>query len=653
MHLREKSLSGSSTLTFRYVALTARCFLVPLLLAILMLAQAASSQIVPTPARSLNDPFGTDDSISDINPDMATDGAGNWVAVWESTINLDSTLTPDGDLVTAHSADNGQTWSAPALLSFYGDSDEDDVYTDEFARISTDSDGTWITVWVTQHDMGGTKGNDEDVVYSRSTDNGETWSAPAVLNSNGLVDSGSLDFEPKIASSGEGDWVAIWKSNYNLDGSGTDNDVFVSHSEDDGFTWSDAHVLNSTAFEDETSDDSGVFLAYDDIGTYMATWRSNYNLDGSIGTDFDIFYSRSVDGGVTWSDVDVLNSYASIDTPAADGNALAIPDGTGGWVAVWTSTYNLDGISIIGNDSDIFVSRSIDDGLSWSAAEALNANAAIDDTANDLQPQLVYDDLGNWVTIWQSSFQLELEGFSDTDLFVSYSTDKGLTWTYPVYLNPTALVDGTSADGVARIFPDKRGDWLVLWRSNYSLQGASSTDTDILITSFKLDSTLTASTVLAGFYEADSGKNGELDASELRAAFDGSQSALSYLDINTNEVLTTAELQRQIETEKPVHNADQDGDMVIDISELLRIVQFFNARGVDCALDPDATEDGFIPNAGKGPGVVCPPHASDYDGGANGSISLSELLRAIQFYNVRGLVSCPSQAEDNFCAGQS
>ena len=47
------------------------------------------------------------------------------------------------------------------------------------------------------------------------------------------------------------------------------------------------------------------------------------------------------------------------------------------------------------------------------------------------------------------------------------------------------------------------------------------------------------------------------------------------------------------------------------------------------------------------------PHAADYDGGApDGVIDLSELLRVIQFFSTGGYNYCPQGGtEDGFCAG--
>lgn len=79
----------------------------------------------------------------------------------------------------------------------------------------------------------------------------------------------------------------------------------------------------------------------------------------------------------------------------------------------------------------------------------------------------------------------------------------------------------------------------------------------------------------------------------------------------------------------------------ITLSELLRLIQFYNTGQYHC--DPDG-EDNFAPGSGS---HGCPYHNTDYNP-ANWSISLSEILRMIQFYNSGGFSAC-DEGEDGFC----
>jgi len=91
------------------------------------------------------------------------------------------------------------------------------------------------------------------------------------------------------------------------------------------------------------------------------------------------------------------------------------------------------------------------------------------------------------------------------------------------------------------------------------------------------------------------------------------------------------------------HTADQSGSYSINLSELLRVIQFFNSGGYHCS---PTGEDGFDP----GDGVRdCTPHDSDYNP-QNWIIGLSELLRLIQLFNVGAYSPCPDLGtEDGFC----
>ncbi|MBI1318303.1 MAG: DUF5011 domain-containing protein [Candidatus Hydrogenedens sp.] len=96
-----------------------------------------------------------------------------------------------------------------------------------------------------------------------------------------------------------------------------------------------------------------------------------------------------------------------------------------------------------------------------------------------------------------------------------------------------------------------------------------------------------------------------------------------------------------------VHRADWNGDNILSLSEVLRIVQFYNVGSYGCDF---ATEDGY------GPGRtdhICTPHTADSGGAPSESspdwtISLAELLRVIQLFNALGFEYC-GEGEDGFC----
>jgi hypothetical protein len=97
------------------------------------------------------------------------------------------------------------------------------------------------------------------------------------------------------------------------------------------------------------------------------------------------------------------------------------------------------------------------------------------------------------------------------------------------------------------------------------------------------------------------------------------------------------------------HDADQNGDRLIGLGELLRVIQFYNSGGLHCADPPGTTEDGYVP--GPGANLACAAHSSDYNP-QNWAIALTELLRLIQFYNAPGYRDCAVEGtEDGYCPG--
>ncbi len=98
---------------------------------------------------------------------------------------------------------------------------------------------------------------------------------------------------------------------------------------------------------------------------------------------------------------------------------------------------------------------------------------------------------------------------------------------------------------------------------------------------------------------------------------------------------------------RPTHSADQDADNAIALSELLRIIQFYNSGGYQVSPIPAETEDGYMPGSGARQSTC--PHCSDY-APADWAINLSELLRLIQFYNSDGYHPC-AEGEDGYCPG--
>jgi hypothetical protein len=427
--------------------------------AVLLLAGLASAQEFSAPV-----PLNTNaqvDAGQDWDPKIATDGSGNWIAVW-TLWGSAGTYGADDDLVYSRSTDNGQTWSAPALLNSNGHSDSGG---DTEPDIATDRSGAWVVVWRSFDSLGGTVGTDADILWSRSTDNGASWTSPKAVNSNAAIDS-AHDANPRIASDEDGAWIVVWNS---AGAFGLDFEIALSRSTNSGTTWSAALNLSNTSDE---RDDTDPAIVTDNAGTWVAVWDSINQAGDSLGSDYDVRYSRSTNAGVTWSVPASLNSGASSDT-ADDFSADIETDGAGNWGTVWVQS-----AGTTGSDWDLRGSRSTNLGQTWSASQLVNTNGS-QDSGDEYAPRIVTDRSGNWLVVWWSSDDLEGTAGSDFDVLVTHSTNAGLGWTSPSPLNANANTDSGS-DRAPEIATDSLGHWVAVWRSDDTLGGTIGTDSDIL-----------------------------------------------------------------------------------------------------------------------------------------------------------------------------
>ncbi len=307
-------------------------------------------------------------------------------------------------------------------------------------RILTDGEGTWVAVWYSNKQTVDGLGSDYDIMMSRSVDNGVSWSPAAALNNNAATDVGD-DRIPDLAFDGNGTWHAVWHSNDSLGGLlGDDFDILIAHSFDAGASWTDPAPLNTNA----------VFDQYDDYRPHVATDSKGHCI--AVWGDDRIAISRSADYGMTWTPTITMNASTS---RAIRGEIIT--DGFGNWLIIWYANWG-------NNDVDAFIARSVDNGATWSVPAALNINAAVDD-GNDFVPQIATDRQGTWVAVWHSFSTLGGTIGNDNDILFARSLDNGVTWTYPEPLNQTAAVDGYDDDHVPHIVTDESGNWVVVWSS--------------------------------------------------------------------------------------------------------------------------------------------------------------------------------------------
>ena len=110
------------------------------------------------------------------------------------------------------------------------------------------------------------------------------WTDPSPLNNNAFSDS-AHDEHPRLATDGIGNWIVLWESVEDINGAGTDRDILVAHSNDDGFSWTDPTILSPDSAT-ENRGDAFPAIAVDDRGNWVTVWQS-----GTLAGDQDILGS--------------------------------------------------------------------------------------------------------------------------------------------------------------------------------------------------------------------------------------------------------------------------------------------------------------------------------------------------------------------------
>lgn len=271
-------------------------------------------------------------------PQVAMDGSGNAIAVWELPF-----ASPSIVQATRYSAGTG-TWSTPINLSAPGQSAGQ-------PQVAVDGSGNAIAVW--------TRSSDHTIQGVRYAAGTGTWGTAATLPGSG---SGSQ--YPQVAVDGSGNAIAVWIES---DGS---NAVIQSARYSAG-TWSAATTLSAPG------ENAGrPQVAINGSGNAVTVW---FRSDGST----DIIQSRLYSAGSgTWgaaTDLSAVGEYAHNPQVALDGNGNAI--------AVWV---RFDG------SNEITQTARYSAGLgNWSTPTDLSA------AGNDsYTPQVALDGGGNAIAVW-------------------------------------------------------------------------------------------------------------------------------------------------------------------------------------------------------------------------------------------------------------
>src|SRR5439155_537402 len=151
------------------------------------------------------------------------------------------------------------------------------------------------TIYVAWDNNNGNSNAHNQVLVSRSTDGGVTFSAPVVASGNPSGPQGVIGADPYVTPNGT--LHVAWKDADN-------NRIAESSSTDGGLAFGPVHTVATTKIPfdvDIPAEQSRGALMYPACGAVSDATLACSFTDGSLAGGTDVLVSRSTDGGATWS----------------------------------------------------------------------------------------------------------------------------------------------------------------------------------------------------------------------------------------------------------------------------------------------------------------------------------------------------------------
>lgn len=230
------------------------------------------------------------------DPVTIVDTAGNWYYLHLSNPAQGSWIDR---IVCQKSTDGGQTWNDGSYMGLNGSKAQDK----QWAVIDWTNNNMYVT-WTQFDDYGSSNVNDKSVIlFSKSTDEGETWSDALKINE---VDGNCIDSDettegavPAVGPNGEvfvawaGPAGLVFDRSLDQGETWLENDIFISDFPG-GWDYAIPGISRCNGLPITVCDLSGG----ENHGNIYVNWTDQRN-----GTDdTDVWIVRSEDGGDTWTD---------------------------------------------------------------------------------------------------------------------------------------------------------------------------------------------------------------------------------------------------------------------------------------------------------------------------------------------------------------
>lgn len=473
--------------------------------------------------------------------------------------------------------------------------------------------GTWLHVWL-----------DSAGHVSRSVDFGETWSAPHVFPLPDVSYKYGNWFEHVAVAPGEnGTWM-LSLTHYYMDYDDDDCPEGEDWKEDDASNKCEPNYIYSFTQLLYRSTDDG--MTWNRVYKYLtgAGWGRLVHVGGGVwfnlwSTGGDSYAVLSEDDGATWGAARQLFTGRLLDFAHLGGTSwlLLVNDRT--------------------NGNRIQVHRSGDDLASFNVQFTHFPPGGGDYrwTGNRrLGRHLIRLDQCEWVVVWP-----ENHGNGSAVVMASRSNDGGHRWRTPrLLLEPYQhrmrfRDNGRGAAIAMSVQADTLGGLIGFRHSSDAAR------------------TFSPSVTFAQAATSHLIRNPEIvyhDGRWLAAWSEHTNERLQRVEsvvLRDEDPAPPFDVEGECRPRPLPHSADINEDGRFSLSELLRVIQFYNFHGYHCDVD---TEDEFAPGVDTD-ARHCAPHASDYIP-QNWIINLTEVIRLIQLFNT-GAYHRACGSEDGFAPG--
>ena len=322
-------------------------------------------------------------------PAIATDSSNN-IYIVRSDGDPESM---NEDIILNKSTDGGATWPGKRVTWTANGS--------RYPAIAIDSSNNIHVLW---------EGSNYEIYYKRSTDGGSTWSTKR------LSWTAALSRRPAIDVDSSDNIHVVWSDKIY-----GNNEIFYRNSTDGGSTWTGTLSVTSNSGSSDTPK-----ITTDPSNNIHIVWADN------TPGNYEIYYRKSTDGGMTWP----LEKRLTWNASWSQSPSIAT-DSSNNVHVVWSN-----GTS---NYLQIFYRKSTDGGNTWQLSEKRTKTPS-----DSHRPVIAVDSSNNIHLVWDR----ELIPFSDQhEVFYMRKTDgmsswptaaKRLTWAHSD-ISPDIAIDSSSA----------------------------------------------------------------------------------------------------------------------------------------------------------------------------------------------------------------